>query len=174
MKQIIVIGGGAAGLFGAIACAQANPNHAKVTILEAGAYPLTKVKISGGGRCNVTHACFDPDELVAHYPRGHRVLKGAFRQFQPQDTIAWFAHRGVALKTETDGRVFPTTNTSQTIIDCLLDTAFQHRVTLDTRSMVKAGRPIAPSPSASVTDDSHGGVWVQLKAGKELRCDRLL
>lgn len=163
-----MIGGGAAGLFGAIACAQSSPEHTNITVLEAGPYPLTKVKISGGGRCNVTHACFDPDELVRHYPRGHRVLKGPFRQFQPQDTIAWFAQQGVPLKTEADGRVFPTTNTSQTIIDCLLNTAAQHQVQLLTRSAVASVQRI------NTADGAPNGFGLQLKSGQQMQCDRLL
>ena len=115
--RVIVVGGGAAGFFGAIAAAQANP-QAQVTILEAGQQPLSKVRISGGGRCNVTHACFDPALLVQHYPRGGKALRGAFSRFQPQDTVAWFRRHGVTLKREADGRMFPTTDSSETIVDC--------------------------------------------------------
>ena len=122
MSQIIVIGGGAAGFFAAITCAQTHP-HTRVTLIEAGKYPLGKVKISGGGRCNVTHACFDPLQLVQYYPRGNKALRGAFTRFQPQDTVAWYADRGVKLKTEPDGRMFPTTDDSDTIVRCLLDAA---------------------------------------------------
>ena len=165
MKHIVVIGGGAAGVFGAIACAEANPN-CRITILEAGQHPLSKVKISGGGRCNVTHACFDPTELVTHYPRGHRALRGPFRQFQPQDTVAWFQQHGVRLKTEADGRMFPTTNQSQTIIDCLLDTAAQHRITLRTRAAVMSVQ------KADV--DVRDGFKVHLKSGEILLGDRIL
>ena len=105
-KKIAVIGGGAAGFFAAITAAEADP-QAEVTIYEKGNSFLTKVKISGGGRCNVTHSCFDPTTLAKNYPRGSRELRGAFHRFQPQDTIAWFADRGVTLKTEPDGRMFP-------------------------------------------------------------------
>lgn len=121
-RRILVIGGGAAGFFGAISCATANPRD-RVTILEAGAAVLSKVRISGGGRCNVTHHCFDPALLVQHYPRGGKALRGAFSRFQPQDTIAWFEARGVKLKTEADGRIFPVTDDSETIIDCLVQEA---------------------------------------------------
>lgn len=118
MQRAIVIGGGAAGFFAAIACAEANPDM-KVIILEKSQQVLQKVKISGGGRCNVTHACFDPRELVEFYPRGHKELLGPFHRFQPSDMMAWFADRGVDLKIEEDNRVFPSSDNSQTIIDCL-------------------------------------------------------
>ncbi|MEO1181829.1 MAG: NAD(P)/FAD-dependent oxidoreductase, partial [Cyanobacteria bacterium J06636_28] len=102
-KQTVgVIGGGAAGFFGAIAAA--NP-QTQVTLYEAGPECLAKVRISGGGRCNVTHHCFEPAQLVQHYPRGGKALRGAFSRFQPQDTIAWYQQRGVKLKTEADGRM---------------------------------------------------------------------
>jgi hypothetical protein len=117
-KKIVVIGGGAAGFFTAISAAEENPK-ADITILEGGTRVLRKVKISGGGRCNVTHHCFDPLELSKHYPRGSRELRGAFHHWQPRDTIEWFKKRGVKTKTESDGRMFPVSNQSQTIIDCL-------------------------------------------------------
>ncbi|HIK46935.1 MAG TPA: NAD(P)/FAD-dependent oxidoreductase, partial [Leptolyngbyaceae cyanobacterium M65_K2018_010] len=100
-SPVLVVGAGAAGMFGAIACAEAAPELA-IHLLEAGREPLAKVKISGGGRCNVTHACFDPALLVQSYPRGSQALRGAFSRFQPRDTVAWFEQRGVALKTEAD------------------------------------------------------------------------
>jgi len=118
----IVIGGGAAGFFGAIAAAEARPGL-RVLLLEKTMQPLAKVRISGGGRCNVTHACFDPAELVRNYPRGHKELRGPFSRFQTRDTIAWFEARGVPLKMEADGRMFPVTDSSQTIIDCLQNEA---------------------------------------------------
>src|SRR5690348_2672941 len=117
--NIIIIGGGAAGIFAAIAAKTAHPK-ARVTLLERSGVLLAKVRVSGGGRCNVTHACFDPRILVQHYPRGAKELIGPFHRFQPRDTIAWFASRGVSLKTEGDGRMFPTTDSSSTIIECLL------------------------------------------------------
>ncbi len=120
--RIAIIGGGAGGFFAAITAAEANPT-AKVFIYERGKQFLSKVKISGGGRCNVTHSCFDPAKLATHYPRGARELRGAFHRWQPQDTINWFAKRGVELKTEPDGRMFPTTDDSQTIIDCFYQSA---------------------------------------------------
>ena len=105
-SDVVVIGGGAAGFFGAINCAIVNSRLA-ITILEASKNTLSKVKISGGGRCNVTHHCFNVRDLVTYYPRGGKELRGAFSRFQPQDTIAWFTDRGVKLKTEADGRMFP-------------------------------------------------------------------
>lgn len=118
MKIVIVIGGGAAGFFGAIACAEAAAG-ARVSILERGKEVLQKVKVSGGGRCNVTHACFVPKDLVKFYPRGSKALLGPFTRFCTGDTIDWFEKRGVKLKIEADGRMFPVTDKSQTIIDCL-------------------------------------------------------
>lgn len=118
----IIIGGGAAGFFGAVTCARANP-EAKIILLEKHKQLLAKVRISGGGRCNVTHSCFDPEVLVQNYPRGGKALRGPFNQFQPKDIIQWFADRGVLLKTEEDGRMFPSTDSSQTIIHCLLEEA---------------------------------------------------
>ena len=116
-KELIIIGGGAAGFFTAINAKEQNPNL-KVTILEKGKDVLQKVKISGGGRCNVTHACFDPKELTKFYPRGEKELLGPFHTFMTGDTFEWFENRGVPLKIEGDNRVFPEANTSQAIIDC--------------------------------------------------------
>ena len=128
-REIAIIGGGAAGFFAAITTAEANPD-ATVTIFERSNKYLTKVKVSGGGRCNVTHSCFDPTDIATHYPRGSRELRGAFHRWQPKDTIDWFASRGVTLKTETDGRMFPDTDDSQTIIDCFMDAASKGGVRL--------------------------------------------
>ena len=114
----IIIGGGAAGYFAALRVAALAP-QTRVLILEAGKRPLDKVRVSGGGRCNVTHNCFDPKNLVENYPRGSRELRGPFSRFQPKDTVAWFAQRNIELKTEPDGRMFPVTDNSSTIIDCL-------------------------------------------------------
>ena len=118
LKEFVIIGGGAAGMFAALAAKAANPS-ACVVLLEKSAVLLAKVRVSGGGRCNVTHACFDPRELIRHYPRGNKELLGPFHRFQPKDTLSWFEKRGVILKTEPDGRMFPVTDSSQTIIDCL-------------------------------------------------------
>src|ERR1700749_272274 len=120
--RIVIVGGGAAGFFAALSCAEAG-GHAEIIILEKTAHFLSKVKISGGGRCNVTHDLFNEREFSTRYPRGERALIGALKQFQARDTVAWFAARGVKLKTESDGRMFPVTDSSQTIIDCLLNAA---------------------------------------------------
>ena len=115
-RKIIVVGGGAAGFFAAIAAAEAG---ADVTILEKTARTLEKVRISGGGRCNVTHALFETREFVECYPRGGRALLGPFSKFSASDTVAWFEARGVKLKTERDGRMFPVSDNSETIVNCL-------------------------------------------------------
>jgi len=117
--DIIIVGGGAAGFFTAINIVEKNPK-VKVAILERGNEVLTKVRVSGGGRCNVTHACFEPNELVKFYPRGEKELRGPFHQFCSGDTVEWFNNHGVELKIEDDGRMFPVSNSSQTIIDCFL------------------------------------------------------
>lgn len=127
--DVIIVGGGAAGFFAAINIGDQNPNL-KVVILERGKAGLQKVKVSGGGRCNVTHAEFIPSELVKNYPRGAKELLGPFHQFMTGDTIAWFEERGVALKIEDDGRMFPESNSSQTIIDCFLNEVKKHDVTV--------------------------------------------
>lgn len=126
-KDVIIIGGGAAGFFAAINIAEKHP-ELSVAILERGKEGLQKVKISGGGRCNVTHAEFIPSELVLNYPRGEKELLGPFHSFMTGDTIAWFEERGVELKIEEDGRMFPLSNSSQTIIDCFLYEAKKHNV----------------------------------------------
>jgi predicted Rossmann fold flavoprotein len=134
---VVVVGGGAAGYFGAIRAAEERP-HARVILLEATRRPLTKVRISGGGRCNVTHHCFDPATLVQRYPRGAKELRGAFARFQPKDTVAWFAARGVTLKVEDDGRMFPITDDSATISDCLESAAKAAGVDVRLGRMVKS------------------------------------
>lgn len=130
-KQVVVIGGGAAGFFAAITCAEANPDF-NVTILEKSPQFLYKVKISGGGRCNVTHACFEPKQLVKNYPRGEKQLLGPFTRFNPSNTIEWFENRDVKLKAEEDGRMFPSTDSSQTIIDCFLREAKRLNIKIET------------------------------------------
>lgn len=122
MNKVIIIGGGAAGFFTAINAKEMHP-ELDITILEKGKEVLQKVKISGGGRCNVTHACFEPKELVKFYPRGEKELLGPFHQFMTGDTFEWFEQRGIPLKIEADDRVFPESNSSQTIIDCFMQTA---------------------------------------------------
>nr|WP_299030985.1 NAD(P)/FAD-dependent oxidoreductase [uncultured Tenacibaculum sp.] len=121
MKKVIIIGGGAAGYFTAINAKELNP-ELDITILEKGKEVLQKVKISGGARCNVTHACFEPKELTKFYPRGEKELLGPFHKFMTGDTFEWFENRGVPLKIEEDNRVFPEANTSQAIIDCFQNT----------------------------------------------------
>ena len=164
--KVIVIGGGAAGFFSAIACAEANP-QLKVTLLEAGKEPLAKVRISGGGRCNVTHHCFEPARLIENYPRGGKALRGAFTRFQPQDTVQWYQSRGVKLKTEADGRMFPVTDSSQTIIDCLTTAANKAKVRLFTNTRVKTVKQF-------YDDRQQSYFQIELKNGKFLECDRLL
>ena len=166
-NRIIVVGGGAAGFFAAIACAEKLGPAGEVTIYEATAHPLAKVRVSGGGRCNVTHACFEPRELVKRYPRGGRELLGAFHRWQPRDTIAWFAARGVETKTEEDGRMFPVTDNSATIVDCLsraADAAGVRRVTsMGVRKAERVNREGAPPK-----------FWLTLTDGSGVACDRLL
>lgn len=122
--DVVVAGGGPAGFFAAIRCAESNPDL-RVLIIEKSSQTLGKVLISGGGRCNVTHACFDPAQLINFYPRGGMALRGAFTRFQPADTVKWFEERGVKLKTESDGRMFPVTDDSNTIANCLREAAKQ-------------------------------------------------
>ncbi len=168
----MVIGGGAAGFFGAVACATAHP-HTQVTLLEAGRQPLAKVRISGGGRCNVTHACFDPALLVQAYPRGSKALRGAFSRFQPRDTVAWFESRGVQLKTEADGRMFPVTDSSETIVDCLLQAAKEAGVKICTSTPAKSVQLIQEfSPEQGGKPKRR--FEIGLKYGEIIECDRLL
>ena len=160
-RQIIVVGGGAAGIFAAIAGAETLPGT-EVTVLEQSPQLLAKVRISGGGRCNVTHACFDPRQFATHYPRGSKELIGPFHQFSASDTVAWFAARGVRLKTENDGRMFPATDASQTIIDCLLDAATAVGVKLRMNCRLAAVRRAGSE------------FEISLASGEKLGCDRLL
>ena len=138
--KVAVIGGGAAGFFAAINLAESLPG-AQVELLEKSLHLLAKVRISGGGRCNVTHSCFEPGELVKFYPRGGRELRGPFRIFQPEDTVQWFENRGVQLKTEGDGRMFPMTNDSGTIVNCLTDSARDAGVSIQTQLALKGVHP---------------------------------
>jgi predicted Rossmann fold flavoprotein len=137
MFDVIIVGGGAAGFFTAINLAEKNKNL-KIAILERGKEVLTKVRISGGGRCNVTHACFVPNDLVKFYPRGEKELRGPFHQFCSGDTIEWFEKRGVMLKIEEDGRMFPVSDASQTIIDCFLNEIQKHKIEVLTGQSVQA------------------------------------
>ncbi|MDD5719221.1 MAG: NAD(P)/FAD-dependent oxidoreductase [Candidatus Krumholzibacteria bacterium] len=158
---VVVVGGGAAGMFAAIRAAALAPGL-RVTVLEKGRDLLQKVSISGGGRCNVTHDCRDPRELVKFYPRGSRELRGMFSRFAAQDTIDWFAARGVCLKTEPDGRMFPTTDDSATVVGCLLQAAQAAGVEILTRRPVRAARR------------TEYGFMVDLAEGTSLVADRLL
>ena len=135
--DVLVVGGGAAGFFAAINTAERNP-ALSVAILERGTSVLNKVKVSGGGRCNVTHAEFIPNELSSYYPRGQKELKGPFHSFMTGDTMAWFESRGVPLKIEDDGRVFPVSNSSQTIIDCFLKQSQKYDIKLKKNHAVRS------------------------------------
>ena len=160
--RIIIVGGGAAGFFAAITCAEARPD-ADITILEKSSAFLGKVRISGGGRCNVTHACFDPRTLATFYPRGERALRAPFQAFQPRDTMDWFERRGVPLKTQDDGCVFPVSDASETIIECLLLAARAAGVKLRLNAAVD-----------DITRRPEGGFTIALAYGENLICDRLL
>lgn len=135
--DIIIVGGGAAGFFTAINIVEKN-KRLKVAILERGKEVLSKVRVSGGGRCNVTHACFEPNELVKFYPRGEKELRGPFHQFCSGDTIEWFSTHGVELKIEDDGRMFPVSNSSQSIIDCFLKATQQLGISVLTGQSVQS------------------------------------
>ncbi len=159
-KDIVIVGGGAAGFFAAINIAELNP-ELEVAILERGNEVLTKVKVSGGGRCNVTHAEFIPQELVKNYPRGEKELLGPFHTFMTGDTIEWFEKRGVELKIEEDGRMFPTSNTSQTIIDCFLYEAKKHGVSVLKNQSV-------------TTICKEGAHWMVKTKTDEFACNKLV
>lgn len=157
-KKLVVIGGGAAGFFCAVNAAKMHP-HVEVILLEKTGKLLSKVKVSGGGRCNVTHACYSIAEMVKKYPRGSAFLKKAFHHFFTTDTIEWFNERGVQLKTEPDGRMFPITNNSQTIINCLLDEAAKYQVQIEMNGAVTGIFKMA-------------GKWqIELSSGKTISAD---
>lgn len=163
-KKVAVVGGGAAGFFAAIAAAELG---ARVTVLERTSRFLEKVRISGGGRCNVTHACFDTREFATRYPRGERALLGPFQKFSARDTVAWFEARGVKLKTEADGRMFPVTDSSQTIVDCLMHAAQKAGVARKTNCSVDALSKSVEGPIDLVITPHHAPV-------EHLTCDRVL
>lgn len=146
-KRIAIIGAGAAGFFGAIECARMNPN-VQVTIFEKSQKVLSKVKVSGGGRCNVTHSCFDVSQLVKNYPRGEKELRSVFNRFNCSDTIQWYKERGVELKTEDDGRMFPITDNSATIVNCLQNAADEFGIQVSVGSGIKE---LVPGPDKRVT-----------------------
>lgn len=160
--MIVVVGAGPAGLFGAITAREQAP-HLPVIVCERSGRALAKVLVSGGGRCNVTHACFDAKELATRYPRGGRELRGPLTRFGPAETVAWFAARGVALKTEPDGRMFPVTDDARTVAGALLDAAREAGVELRLRQGVRALRP-----------SEGGGFAVELEGGGELAATRVL
>src|SRR6266404_1869449 len=162
LRRVAVAGGGAAGIFAAIACAEA-ATRPKVTVLEKGPQFLSKVRISGGGRCNVTHACFEARELATRFPRGERALISPLKRFQSIDAMAWFEARGVKLKVEGDGRVFPTSDSSDTIIECLLGEARAAGVELFANRGVEG-----------VKLGASGEFELALSNGENLVCDRLL
>jgi predicted Rossmann fold flavoprotein len=168
-RRIVIAGGGAAGFFAAITCAEADPS-AEVVIYEATAHPLAKVRVSGGGRCNVTHACFEPRDLVQRFPRGARELLGPFTRFGPNDTIAWFAARGVGLKTENDGRMFPTTDNSATIVDCLQHAAERAGVRLVTQCGIRSVARPEPAEREMKAND----FILTLTTGETLEAQRVL
>jgi predicted Rossmann fold flavoprotein len=162
LERIVIVGGGAAGFFAAIACWESR-RGAEILLLEKTSQFLSKVKISGGGRCNVTHADFDAREFSRRFPRGERALISAFGKFQASDTVAWFESRSVKLKAEPDGRMFPTTDSSQTIIDCLLGEARKAGIKLETNCGVERA-----------IKKSGGGFELELSNGEKLTCDKLL
>lgn len=161
-ERIAIVGGGAAGFFAAIAVAEARPQN-DVRIYELSSQFLTKVRISGGGRCNVTHAALDPRTFSTRYPRGERALIGALNRFTPEDTVEWFQRRGVRLKVEEDGRMFPITDSSGTVIDCLMFEAKAAGVQLTARNGVEQARKL-PTGEFELT----------LTDGSSVCCDRLL
>lgn len=161
-NRIAIVGGGAAGFFAAVRSAEESPS-ASVVLFEATAHPLAKVRVSGGGRCNVTHACFNPRDFVENYPRGSRELLGPLHKFGPRETVDWFSNRGIPLKTEADGRMFPVTDDSATIVECLMNAARTAGVELRTRCGVHR-----------VTRNSSGGFFLELSGGRHEVADRLL
>lgn len=160
-RRIIVVGGGAAGFFAAITAAEASPG-AEVMLLERGPQFLSKVRISGGGRCNVTHSLFDSREFARRYPRGEQALIGVFKRFQASDAVAWFESRGVQLKAEADGRMFPVTDSSETIVDCLMNAARAAGVSVRTNCGVD---------SVLRTEQGFGLV---LSSGEKISCEKLM
>ena len=161
MYDAIIIGGGAAGFFGAIHLAELKPG-AKILILEKTSKLLAKVRISGGGRCNVTHACFDNKILAGFYPRGNKELLGPFFRFSTNNTLEWFENRGVEIVAEEDGRMFPTSDDSQTIIDCLLEEVEKHGIEISIQTQVEEIHP------------TEGGFILHLDHEEKVSCKTLL
>ena len=171
MKKVIIIGGGASGFFTA---ANIDTKLYDVTILEQNSDVLQKVKISGGGRCNVSHACFDPRELVQFYPRGHKELLSVFTKFQPGDTMNWYEEHGVALKIEDDNRIFPESNSSQSIIDCLVNECRKKNVKILTKQTVTEILPQENGYKIHTTDQNYSADYVVFSTGSSPKAFKIL
>ena len=171
MKKVIIIGGGASGFFTA---ANIDTKLYDVTILEQNSDVLQKVKISGGGRCNVSHACFDPRELVQFYPRGNKELLSVFTKFQPEDTMNWYEEHGVVLKIEDDNRIFPESNSSQSIIDCLVDECKKKNVKILTKQTVTEILPQENGYKIHTTDQNYFADYVVFSTGSSPKAFKLL
>jgi predicted Rossmann fold flavoprotein len=161
-KTIAIVGGGAAGFFAAIRCAGLAP-HLKVVILESSSKLLSKVRISGGGRCNLSHACYEPSELTGYYPRGGKELNGPFHTFSPAETVEWFESRGLSLKTEKDGRIFPVSDSSGSVIACLMDAAKDAGIDILLNCRV-----------CSIQRNEKGLFILEFQDGHTFRCDALI
>ena len=171
MKKVIIIGGGASGFFTA---ANIDTKLYDVTILEQNSDVLQKVKISGGGRCNVSHACFDPRELVQFYPRGNKELLSVFTKFQPGDTMNWYEEHGVALKIEDDNRIFPESNSSQSIIDCLVNECRKKNVKILTKQTVTEILPQENGYKIHTTDQNYFADYVIFSTGSSPKAFKIL
>jgi len=171
MKKVIIIGGGASGFFTA---ANIDAKLYDVTILEQNSDVLQKVKISGGGRCNVSHACFDPRELVQFYPRGNKELLSVFTKFQPGDTMNWYEEHGVALKIEDDNRIFPESNSSQSIIDCLVNECRKNNVKILTKQTVTEILPQENGYKIHTTDQNYFADYVVFSTGSSPKAFKIL
>ncbi len=171
MKKVIIIGGGASGFFTA---ANIDTKLYDVTILEQNSDVLQKVKISGGGRCNVSHACFDPRELVQFYPRGNKELLSVFTKFQPGDTMNWYEEHGVALKIEDDNRIFPESNSSQSIIDCLVNECRKKNVKILTKQTVTEILPQGNGYKIHTTDQNYFADYVVFSTGSSPKAFKML
>ena len=171
MKKVIIIGGGASGFFTA---ANIDTKLYDVTILEQNSDVLQKVKISGGGRCNVSHACFDPRELVQFYPRGHKELLSVFTKFQPGDTMNWYEKHGVALKIEDDNRIFPESNSSQSIINCLVNECRKKNVKILTKQTVTEILPQENGYKIHTTDQNYFADYVVFSTGSSPKAFKIL
>ena len=171
MKKVIIIGGGASGFFTA---ANIDTKLYDVTILEQNSDVLQKVKISGGSRCNVSHACFDPKELVQFYPRGNKELLSVFTKFQPGDTMNWYEEHSVALKIEDDNRIFPESNSSQSIIDCLVNECRKKNVKILTKQTVTEILPQENGYKIHTTDQNYFADYVVFSTGSSPKAFKIL